>query len=271
LSVGSADPRAPISRTRVDAARHLIYPEICRSHGAIADFRAKLLALLRAASGASVFILLKGGGPPPKFLGPLGLFGFAAIFGLFMYELRGIEDCVTLRKRAEKIEEQLGISRDESHFRRAPGKLGGLADEVGAGWIVYTAVLTSWLGVAGRGFKLDRPLGFVGLLLPLVVLYLGTMVLALFPPWFVAGRLAGIDPPRAFRKGDPVALRGGEKKGEVDSISKNGERVTVKWLGCGATDEFHKNRLRLRYGIKAWWRRSAGKRPEHPSASPRSC
>ena len=35
-----------------------------------------------------------------------------------------------------------------SHFRRDPGKLRGLADELGAGWIVYTAVLTSWLYVA---------------------------------------------------------------------------------------------------------------------------
>src|SRR5207248_1893909 len=114
-------------------SRQVVYQEICKSHGEIADFRAKLLALLPAASGASVFILLErapGTGPAPTFLAPLGLFGFAAIFGLFMYELRGIEDCVTLRKRAEEIEERLAIPFGESHFRRAPGKLLGLADEV---------------------------------------------------------------------------------------------------------------------------------------------
>src|SRR5947209_745959 len=99
-------------------SRHVVYQEICKSHGAIADFRAKLLALLPAASGASVFILLeKDTNATPAqathahathahlgLLGPLGLFGFAAIFGLFMYELRGVEDCVKLRKRAEEME-----------------------------------------------------------------------------------------------------------------------------------------------------------------------
>src|SRR5207237_4545122 len=136
--------------------RRVLYQEICRSHGAIADFRAKLLALLPAASGASAFVLLKGGGPTPNFLGPLGLFGFAAVFGLFMYELRGIQDCVTLRGCAQKIEEQLGIPSGEHHFDREPGKLLGLADEIGAGWIIYTAILTSWLGIAGRGFHVDH-------------------------------------------------------------------------------------------------------------------
>ena len=63
---------------------------------------------------------MKGGGPTPNFLGPLGLFGFAAVFGLFMYELRGIQDCVTLRGCAQKIEEQLGIpSAEEGRHRYA--------------------------------------------------------------------------------------------------------------------------------------------------------
>jgi hypothetical protein len=187
----------PIDPAR-QQSRHLVYQEICRSHGAIADFRAKLLALLPAASGASAFIAVEKGGKHGRldFVGPLGLFGFVVIFGLFMYELRGIEDCVTLRTRAETIEEELGLPPEESHFRRPKGRLRGFADEVGAGWIVYTAVLISWLYVAGRGFDLDKRLHWTGWPWILAIVYLLVLVVALTPPLSVASRLAGLGPHR---------------------------------------------------------------------------
>jgi hypothetical protein len=186
-----------------DDARTTVYQEICKSHASIADFRARLLALLPAASGASAFIALQQADGGNRLLGPLGLFGFTAIFGLFMYELRGIEDCVTLRRRAEEIEGQLAIPTVESHFCRPRGKLGGLADEIGAGWIVYTAVLISWLYVAGTGFDLDGRLGWHGWPWVLAILYVFVLVLALSPPWYVAARLAGTDPPRRFASRRP--------------------------------------------------------------------
>jgi hypothetical protein len=238
-------------------SRQVVYQEICKGHGAIADFRAKLLALLPAASGASAFIVLektKGPGPPPPFLAPLGLFGFAAIFGLFMYELRGIEDCVTLRKRAEDIEVRLGISRRESHFRRPPGKLWGLADEIGAGWIVYAAVLTSWLYVAGRGFDLNRRLGWHGWPWLLALLYLGVLWLALLPPWYIAARLAGVHPPRRWREGDPVFLHRGfeSKPGLVKCVWESGERDFAKVeLAGDETTNVSTSQLQFRYGVTA--------------------
>jgi hypothetical protein len=188
-----------------EESRRVVYQEICKSHGAIADFRAKLLALLPAASGASAFVLLaKTGEDHRRLLGPLGLLGFTAIFGLFMYELRGIQDCVLLREQAKRIEERLGILPEESHFAQKPGKLGGLADELGAGWIVYTAVLLSWLYVAGRGFEVGTWLGehWAWLLVPLYVAVLG---LALLPPSRIAGRLAGV--PRPARAKDENRAR----------------------------------------------------------------
>jgi hypothetical protein len=230
-----------------EESRRVVYQEVCKSHGTIADFRAKLLALLPAASGASAFVLLAKTSDR-GLLGPLGLLGFTAIFGLFMYELRGIEDCVTLRKRAEEIEEQLHIPPEESHFRRDRGKLGGLADEVGAGWIVYTAILLSWLYVAGAGFNVGK---YIWLHWPwlLVPLYLADLGLALSPPWYIAARLAGVDPPRRLRAKDRVlVLRGGKRvPGRVESVA--GECAKVK-LPEGLIEK-PVRAFEFRYGIRA--------------------
>jgi hypothetical protein len=139
----------------------LLYTEVCASHAAIADFRAKLLALLPIASGAAVFLLLDGAAAPTGVvLTAAGLFGFVVTLGLFLYELRGIEDCVLLRGRAEYMERVwLKVPPEGGHFLgRQPGRLGDVVSEVGAGWVIYTAVMTSWLYVAGRGAQLDERL-----------------------------------------------------------------------------------------------------------------
>jgi hypothetical protein len=153
-------PTAPSGTSDANALK--AYEEVSKSHNAIADFRAKLLGLLPAGTGASAFLLLdhaktdSGGaksgaesGLTAGQLAAIGLFGFVVTFGLFMYDLRGIQDCVLLRKRAERLEKRLGIQPGESQFRRSAPRFFGLADEVGAGWIVYTAVLAAWLYVAG--------------------------------------------------------------------------------------------------------------------------
>ena len=145
-------------------AVRLIYQELCRSHSAIADFRAKLLALLPLASAGGIVLLLDGARPAGS--GPVlcavGLYGFAVTVGLFMYELRGIEDCILLRARAQHIEAAhvlLALPEEASQFRgRGRGHLDGLVDEIGAGLIVYPAVMAAWLFVAGRGASIDGQL-----------------------------------------------------------------------------------------------------------------
>jgi hypothetical protein len=134
-------------------ALEAIHAEVCSNHQSIADFRAKLLALLPTVSGAAIFVLLARSHVDESQLAAIGLFGFAVTFGLFMYDLRGIQDCVELRRRASLIEEHLGLDeKHDSPFHDWPDpRVGALADEVGAGWIVYTAVLASWLYLVGRG------------------------------------------------------------------------------------------------------------------------
>lgn len=153
----------------------MAYQEVCKSHAGIADFRAKLLALLPIVSGAGAFVgFEKFSGPQRWLLGPIGLFGIAATLGLFVYELRGIEDCTMLRQRGKRIEAELGV--DGQFALWPPGKR-GVVDEIGAGWIVYTAVLASWVLVAAAGFHAGARywLGYI----PAAIVYIGALVIAM--------------------------------------------------------------------------------------------
>lgn len=99
------------------------YSEVCKSHDAITDFRAKLLALLPLASGAGIGVLVtrKGGDVSPTEAGlllALGLFGAVVTAGLFLYELRQIDLCKQLRNHAAWIENELGIESGQFGGRR---------------------------------------------------------------------------------------------------------------------------------------------------------
>lgn len=136
----------------------LAYNEVTRSHQAITDFRAKLLGLLPLASGAGILLLLRDGSGEQSGvdLAAIGLFGFVVTLGLFLYELRGIRECVQLRCQAMVLEEQLGFNPQAAPFRnRAREAYWGIVGAEGAGWIIYTAVMASWLYVAGSQIALD--------------------------------------------------------------------------------------------------------------------
>src|SRR5437588_12710767 len=134
------------------ATLRIVYQETCKTHNSIAGFRGTLLGLLPIASGAGIFLLLgKLGGDNRWLLLPIGVFGAAVTWGLFMYELRGIEDCTVLRGRLKNIEQELGVPVLSSQFGFWPGGKLNLVDEIGAAWIVYMTVLMTWLFVAGAG------------------------------------------------------------------------------------------------------------------------
>ena len=135
-------------------ATRIVYQEICKTHNGIADFRAKLLASLPIASGAGVFFLFdKLNGSERKLFIPIGLFGAVVTFGLFMYELRGIEDCTELRRRAMAMEDVLGVPEEARQFDQGSvsGGKGNLVDEIGAAWIIYMTVIAGWIFVGGVG------------------------------------------------------------------------------------------------------------------------
>jgi hypothetical protein len=96
------------------------YEQVCKSHAAITDFRAKLLAILPIASGAGLGVLVLQGKlstTGAALLISLGLFGAIVAVGLFLYERAQVEECKQLRNHGAWIESELGIDA---------GQFGGL-------------------------------------------------------------------------------------------------------------------------------------------------
>jgi hypothetical protein len=173
----------------------LAYSETCKSHQGIADFRAKLLALLPLASGAGIFLILgdEASRPSDADLVAIGLFGFAVTFGLFMYELRGIQHCIRLRDQAALLESELDVPDGCGQFRDGTAsRLGGLVGVEAASWLVYIAVMASWLYVAAHGTAWADGLGIA-----LVALYLA--VLGLWLRWKRHRAAAAMPAPAARR------------------------------------------------------------------------
>jgi hypothetical protein len=129
-----------------------VYSEVCKSYHAIADFRAKLLALLPIASGAGGLLILAEKDRVKDYLGPIGIFGVAVTLGLFVYELRGIQRCKALIKAGKAIETKMGVA--EGQFSSRPkGCLRSFIGAETAGWIVYLTVLAEWGYLATLGFR----------------------------------------------------------------------------------------------------------------------
>ena len=155
------------------------YREVCQTHRAVSDFRAKLLTLLPLASGAGIFLLLRKQSEPldPIHIVAIGVFGFVITLGLFFHELRGILHCSGLIELGKSLEDQLEL--DEGQFtldykyynphgnRPVVRKLvHELIGPRGAAWIIYPSVCIAWLYVAsvGLGFTIGRFLILLGLL-----------------------------------------------------------------------------------------------------------
>jgi predicted ester cyclase len=153
------------------------YAEICKSHEAIADFRAKLLGLLPLASGTGIFLLVNR--QPPKevkgFLIAAGLFGAVVTLGLYLYEKRGMSECLLLRERGAALECRLRLSPDVARFRNNPSRFVG---PQGAGPIVYLAVMAAWLFVALYGLSSSYPRVELEFLVVIVVAYVIAVLIA---------------------------------------------------------------------------------------------
>lgn len=130
----------------------VLYEQVCSQHDGIADFRAKLLALLPIASGAGIFLLFEKGGIPPALsphLVAIGLFGIAVTTGLFFYELRGIQKCNALIEAAIELEQELS-HEFQGAFRWKPSGTWGVGATTAA-LIIYPAVAGAWAYMATLG------------------------------------------------------------------------------------------------------------------------
>jgi hypothetical protein len=148
------------------------YQEICNNYRAIDDLRMRLMGLFSIASGVGIAVLAKD---PGLFSGsdgqtgsneqvgyllvPIGLFGFLVTFGLFLFELRGMQRCAALIKAGEDIERRAGVKGSflstpdpVDIFRLRPQKesehyLSIAASARGTGRVIYPTVLAAWVFV----------------------------------------------------------------------------------------------------------------------------
>lgn len=144
------------------------YSELCRAHTAITDFRGKLLTLLPVASGTAIGLLVsKDASNDAGLLLPLGLFGIAVTFGLYLYEIRQIDICKQLRNHGAWLEGQLEIRGGQFGGRRErmrlrevyASKLGAARDEAygraerkGLRREDDPSIPTGWIGAETAGF-----------------------------------------------------------------------------------------------------------------------
>jgi hypothetical protein len=140
-------PNEQIENTRT------IYTQLCESYRAIDDFRTKLLAALPLASGTGIFLLI--GKPeeriPAGSLMPIGVFGFLAALGLYIFEIYAIRKCTHLIVLGAFLEKQLSIEGQFQnrpsgleHFPLLPKGIAPLTSEPFASGIIYPAVLAAW-------------------------------------------------------------------------------------------------------------------------------
>jgi len=127
----------------------IAYQQVCSSHNAIADFRAKLLGFLPLASGTGIFLLLNNNvttnGVAKQYIWPVGIFGFVVTLGLFFYELRGIQQCNRLIAVGERIEYLLTI---DGQFNRRINPPSRIISHTFAARVIYPAVLAAWIYLA---------------------------------------------------------------------------------------------------------------------------
>ncbi len=171
--VSASDTDVPISDARCSALRS-VYEELCKSHDNISDFRAKLLALLPLASGTGLFAVLNiENANKSAHLLAIGIFGAFVAFALYMYEMRGIQRCHILSRRARKLEERLIGTNIVGAFSVSPAPRFFLATNTWAARIIYPATISVWVYVAFCGAPAIEALRVPLSLVCFIILLLG--------------------------------------------------------------------------------------------------
>ncbi|MBI1278697.1 MAG: hypothetical protein GC179_11275 [Anaerolineaceae bacterium] len=147
-----------------------IYQQLCESYRAIDSFRTALLGFLPLASGTGILVLYNGGkaieNDAFQFLPSIGLFGFVATLGLFVFEIYGIRKCKELIETGKVLETQMGVI---GQFLTRPDGVWDKFDEPTAAALIYPAVLAAWLFVFLYGLVKSFPLASVAALVLFVL------------------------------------------------------------------------------------------------------
>jgi hypothetical protein len=132
------------------------YAETCSSIRATDDINFKLMGIVPLVSGAAMLVfLVKEATPPDKAALVVALALFAALItlGLFRWELRNIQTCSWLRRRAEALEGALVRASGAPTQPQPPLKIGKTEAEK---WI-YSITVVAWLSIPLVVGPLDEP------------------------------------------------------------------------------------------------------------------
>lgn len=143
-----------MGNVRDEKSLQLVYTEICRAHHGIADFRAKLLALLPIASGTGIIFTLSS----DKIIGEprvaIGTFAALFVLGLYIYELRGIQRCVALSQYAREIEAcLLGRFKEHGTFAAEHEATFLFANNTIAALVIYPTQVSAWVYLMLSGIE----------------------------------------------------------------------------------------------------------------------
>ena len=141
----------PVFRDDVDTATHkdeliALYEQICSSWHVLIDIRFKLLGFVPAVSVLLIANLLSADGPAKGLSSNMkifiGLLGFTATLGLFIYDKRNSELHDDLISRGRKIEELWGVHTGQFRGRKKSGN--SLIQHDRATALIYGSALIGW-------------------------------------------------------------------------------------------------------------------------------
>jgi hypothetical protein len=120
------------------------YAEICSSIRATDDISFKLMGFVPLVSGAALltfFLKEKIAAEKAPLVVALALFAALVTLGLFRWELRNIQTCSWLRRRAEALEEALVNASGAPRQPKPPLKIGKTEAEK----LIYSVTVLAWL------------------------------------------------------------------------------------------------------------------------------
>ena len=129
-----------------------VYSETCNSIRSTDDISFKLMGFVPLVSGATLFtFFLKEPIAPQKADLVVGLALLAALvtLGLFRWELRNIQTCNWLKRRAEALERNMAIAK----LPKPPTGIGKTEAEK---WI-YSITILAWLSTPPLVVPVDKP------------------------------------------------------------------------------------------------------------------
>jgi hypothetical protein len=140
-----------------------LYTEICSDIRATDEISFKLLGLVPIVSGAAFVTLFfrEDLAAKPPLLVTLALFAALITLGLFRWELRNIQRCEWLRRRAKALEKGLAVAdTDPAQLASQPEPPLGIGKTEAEKWI-YSITILAWLSippvVLGRYIPDDIP------------------------------------------------------------------------------------------------------------------